>query len=75
METVVHQFRTGDTEDIYITLAINKWLDTEQGKWVKEHSTKAICYTLKEELDYCFTCSIIAELDGPDKLFFQLKWN
>lgn len=77
MKICVHSFKMGDVEDpaLFAAEPIWQWQQSEQGKWVMEHSlNQPVFYTdvLPDWFGYRIT--IMAEFSEKDEMYFRLKW-
>jgi hypothetical protein len=75
-EVIVHSIKMGDVEDpdLFVADPIWKWQQTDEGKWVMEHSVQKPMW--RRTLDatvYGYRYDIIAYLDGPDLTYWKLK--
>jgi hypothetical protein len=67
-EITVHTFTMGDVEDpdLYAAQPLIEWQDSEDGKWVMEHSVETPCWhRLADPISYGYKYSITAKLQGP----------
>ena len=78
MRIIAHQFALGDVEDpeVYAAQPIYEWEQTEQGKWLKEHSYKQMEWKIAINYDtYGYKVIISAWLEDKDLTYYMLKWN
>ena len=78
IECVVKYLKVGDVEDpdIYVAQHIWEWQQTEEGKWIMEHSDPSPMW--KQYYDpaiYGHQYSIHAFLKGSDYTFWSLKYK
>jgi hypothetical protein len=77
-KVVVHQFTMGDVEDpdLYAAQPMWEWQESEQGKFVMEHSVsqpewhRHVDYTM-----YGYKYAITAELETKKLSEFYLRWG
>jgi hypothetical protein len=75
---IAHQFGLGDVEDpeVYAAQPIYEWEQTEQGKWLKEHSYKQMEWKIAINYDtYGYKVIISAWLEDKDLTYYTLKWS
>lgn len=75
---IVHSFLLGDSEDpeLYASVPIWEWQQTEAGKWVMEHAIEQPTYSILASYDtYSYRCVIRAKLQEVDLTFFKLKYD
>ena len=78
MRIIAHQFGLGDVEDpeVYAAQPIYEWEQTEQGKWLKEHSYKQMEWKIAINYDtYGYKVIISAWLEDKDLTYYTLKWS
>ena len=78
MRIIAHQFALGDVEDpeVYAAQPIYEWEQTEQGKWLKEHSYKQMEWKIAINYDtYGYKVIISAWLEDKDLTYYTLKWS
>jgi hypothetical protein len=74
--TVV-KFKIADNDDpwLYAAQPIWNWEQSEQGKWVMNHSTTTPEFNVFPCQDtYGYDVTILATLSDQDLTFFKLKW-
>jgi len=66
-----------DVDDpvVYAALPLGEWLDTDQGRYCKEHFTD-LTYSISPNVErFGYTCVITAMVDpGPALSQYLLKW-
>ena len=64
MKLVVHKIPMGDVEDpeLYAASPIIEWQQTEQGKWVMEHSLDPTFHINMEPITYGYQVVITAHI-------------
>ncbi len=75
---LVHRFSLGDVEDpeLYAAQPIYEWQQSEQGKWVMEHSVEEpVWHRYLAHTSCSYEYGITAKLKGADYTFFTLKWG
>jgi hypothetical protein len=75
---VVHRFRLSDVDepDLYASAAIDKWMQTDAGRWVSEHKADEI--VLQSGFDYNYfghKFIVTTKLKDEDATFFLLKYH
>jgi hypothetical protein len=77
VKLVFHKFFLGDCDDVEIYAAhpIYEWLQTDAGKWCKEHSKDLHWLTGHDQVSYGYRISIIGTLKEEDATFYNLKWG
>lgn len=77
MKICVHSFCLADVEDpeIYAGEPLLTWQNSDQGKWVMEHSIQQPYFKITPDHNtYGYKCGIFANLTDEDYTFFKLKW-
>lgn len=77
-KAVVHRFHLSDVEDpdLYAAEPIWKWQESEQGKFVMEHSMdKPEWHRQINHMTYGYDYIILAELEMSKLSEFYLKWG
>lgn len=77
MRITFHIFNLGDSEDpnIGAGIAIGEWLDTDKGRWVKEHA-QDLKYAIEPDiLQWGYRCAIYGLLEGAKTTEYFLRWN
>lgn len=75
---VVYKFRLGDVDDpeIHAASPIYNWQQTEQGRWVMQHSNPEPYWTMGfDHSTYGYRIDIVAQFSDVDTTFFQLKYG
>jgi hypothetical protein len=75
---VVHTIRMGDVEDpdLMVAQPIWEWQQTEEGKWIMEHSRPIPSWNRGVDHNtYGYTYSITAYLKPKDYTFWSLKFK
>ena len=78
MRIIAHQFGLGDVEDpeVYAAQPIYEWEQTEQGRWLHEHSYKQMEWKIAINYDtYGYKVIISAWLAEKDLTYYMLKWS
>ncbi len=78
VKVVVYKFRLNDVEDpeIYAAEPIWEWQQSEQGRWVMEHSDpKPIWNMTVDHVTYGYQVHIVAQLNEVDNTYYQLKYG
>lgn len=74
----VFAFTTSDDDnpDFYASLEINKWLDTEQGKWLLEHTSPELEWESSFVVETYVTRYIVFAYLTPElQTFWKLKYQ
>ena len=74
----VHTIRMGDVDDpeVYVAQPIYDWQQTEEGKWIMEHSRPTPSYNSHfDQSTYGHTYVITAYLKPIDYTFWSLKFK
>lgn len=74
----VAQFRLSDVDepDLYAAAHINEWLQTESGRWVKEHAIGDLTTTSFLDFGYMGRkFRITAKFEDKDATYFLLKYK
>ena len=74
----VHTIRMADVDDpdVYVAQPIYDWQQTEEGKWIMEHSSPIPSYgSYFDHSTYGYTYDIIAYLKPIDYTFWSLKYK
>jgi hypothetical protein len=77
-KVIVHKFKLADVEDpeIYAAQPIYNWQQTEQGRWIMEHSDPApVWHLYTDHATYGYQVSIVAQLNEVDNTYYQLKYG
>ena len=75
---IVHTIQLGDVEDPDIMVAhpMWEWQETEEGKWIMEHSRPIPSWNrCVDQNTYGYTYSITAYLKPKDYTFWSLKFK
>lgn len=77
-EVIVHSIMMGDVEDpdLFVAEPIWKWQQTDEGKWIMEHSVEQPMW--RRHIDpstYGYRYDIVAYLDGSDLTYWKLKYE
>lgn len=75
---VVYRFKLSDVEDpdLYAAEPIYNWQQTEQGKFIMEHSLDAPVFHKHMNIDtYGYDYAITAELEKKKLSEYYLKWG
>ena len=78
IECVVHTIKMGDVEDpdLFVADPIWKWQQTEEGRWIMEHSNPTpIWRRYHDPRHYGYSYSINAFLKSKDYVFWKLKFK
>jgi hypothetical protein len=78
IECVVHTIQMNDVEDpdLFVADPIWKWQQTEEGKWIMEHSIPTpIWRRYHDASNYGYSYSINAFLKSKDYVFWKLKYK
>jgi hypothetical protein len=79
MKTIeVAQFRISDVDksELYANTHIYEWLQTESGRWVKEHAIGNLTTTSYLDFDYMgHKFRITAKFEDKDATYFILKYK
>jgi hypothetical protein len=78
IECVVHTIQMSDVEDpdLFVADPIWKWQQTEEGKWIMEHSNPTPIWRRYHDLNnYGYSYSINAFLKSKDYVFWKLKYK
>ena len=77
-EVIVHSIMMGDVEDpdLFVAEPIWKWQQTDEGKWVMEHSLEKPMWRRHMDVThYGYRYDIIAYLDGADLTYWKVKYE
>jgi hypothetical protein len=77
-DVCVHTFSIGDVDDpdIYAASSIDKWQQSEAGKFVMAHAVdKPYWIQSVDSNSWGHVYKIVARLGEPDQLFWTLKWG
>lgn len=77
-EVIVHSIMMGDVEDpdLFVAEPIWKWQQTDEGKWIMEHSVEQPMW--RRHIDpstYGYRYDIVAYLHGSDLTYWKLKYE
>jgi hypothetical protein len=78
IECVVHTIQMSDVEDpdLFVADPIWKWQQTEEGKWIMEHSKQQPMWKRNvDNYNYGYVYTIHAWLDGQDLTYWKLKYE
>jgi hypothetical protein len=66
----------GDVEDpdIYLGAAVWDWLQTEHGKWVKEHASNLTWNQTIDHRSLGYVYKITGTLSEEDAFVYKLQW-
>ena len=72
----VHEIRMGDVEDpdLYAAEPLWQWQNSEQGKWVMEHSIDPTFHINPDPLTFGYSISITAHITPKRWTEFCLRW-
>jgi hypothetical protein len=73
----VKELNLGDVEDpeIYLGAVAWDWLQTDHGRWCKEHATDLVYHQSVNHMTYGYTYYIKATFDDDIALIYKLKWT
>ena len=77
-EVIVHKINMGDVEDpdLFVAEPIWKWQQTDEGKWIMEHSKQQPMWKRNvDTYNYGYVYTIHAWLDGKDLTYWKLKYE
>lgn len=78
---VVHEFSIHSAFDVSQRMSMFdnklwKYLNTDEGKWVTNHTTESLKYSeVMSVMTYMTECQIVAVLTEKDATFFKLKYK
>lgn len=75
---VAHTIKMGDVDDpdLYVAQPIYEWQQTEEGKWIMEHSSPSPMWNrYSDPMTYGYTYTISAYLKPKDYTFWSLKFK
>lgn len=76
IKIVVKELTLGDVDDpeVYLGAVAWDWLQTEHGKWCKEHATDLVYHQFIDHMTYGYKYYIKATFNDEDGLIYKLKW-
>jgi len=79
VKTVVHKFSMGDVDDpdMYASLPIYDWQQTEAGKYCMKNSVEQLHYTIGPDMNnhWGFQVQVFGVFTEKDYMFFKLKFQ
>ena len=73
----VKTLKVGDVEDpeIYLGPVIWDWLQTDHGKWCKEHAGDMVWHSHNNYMTYENVYKVVAVFKEEDAMIYKLKWG
>lgn len=77
-EVIVHTIKMGDVDDpdLHVAQPIYEWQQSEEGKWIMEHSVeKPMWRRSPNPYNFYYSYDIVAWLSDIDLTYWKLKYE